>query len=122
MNSQARLGQALVIGAIVFMVGFELLTLALHLSTQGAQKLVPEVGRLSLTVLLCYYLYAGSQVARWLTLVLTLLGGAAGILLMSQVPGVARILLAVMGIGYLSVCVLMVVPPVGQFLEYQKGA
>lgn len=56
------------------------ISIATFVNTFGAVKIVPQILRLGLTLLLCYFLYQEKQWARWICVVLFLISGLGGVL------------------------------------------
>lgn len=86
--------------------------------------------RFAVTGSILYYLYAGNKVAKWLIVIITLIGGITGFLasLLTSLLAFNRTLIAInimnmaLDIIYIAIGVVLIVSsPVNDFLKYQRG-
>lgn len=91
----------------------------------GPHTLPRGVTRFALTCILLLSLWRGSQVARWLTVILMGSAGiaGAGLTIAGGAPGVFAWILGLMQSTYLPLAVLLALPtPVSDFVRYQGSA
>lgn len=120
MESQ-RTGRALLFTCIGLTLVLSVGVIVFYLANRGTDRLPAQLVRLALTGVLCFFLYRGSEIARWLSVVLFTLGGALAApgLLQESVPGM--IVTGVMAAVYLAVAgVLLWSRRVHAFMDHQR--
>ena len=124
-NAVQSHGKRLVIAVIVIGFLVPVAVILLYVVTRGAAELPRQLSRLILTGLLAYFLYRGYSWARWVTGVLSAIGGVAfvvmAILVAMNKPEFA-VLAFICGIAYLfSGWVVLASPSAKEFLLAQRA-
>jgi hypothetical protein len=113
----------IVFGFLIFIMAISLGVVSLYLMARGVTARLPfQIVRVLLTAALCFWLYRGSVIARWILVALLAWGGVAGLLLAigSGQPTVVLIV-GGMAVVYLSfICVLVTSRSVAAFLDDQR--
>jgi hypothetical protein len=122
LNADRRTGQVILVvhlTAILLLVGGGLVQ---HLVTWGREGSLYLIARLSLIALLCFSLYRGSRVARWLAVGLFALLGLIGLWLASREPDSGAGVYAAQAVLCLSFAAVLVGSSrVHAFLSHQRA-
>jgi len=126
MDAQIELGRRLVLGVIVAILSISVVVILSFVLALGTSRLLPQIIRLMITIVICMYLYKGAPWARWVLSALISVGGIMGIL--SGLGGLAlagansaHFYMLLMGSTYIaSVAVLWLAPPVRAYFRYWK--
>ncbi len=86
MSNQVKQGRAVVLVIAGLTIGISLFVIISYNARVGHEKLPRQLVRLGLTALMFFFVYKGSQVARWIAVILLVLGGAMGILSGLTIP------------------------------------
>jgi hypothetical protein len=120
-------GKNIVITLIVIVLLFEVISdvsvisiyVARGKANLASSELIQDITRLILTILLMYFLYKGHSWAKWITVVLFMIGGLLGLVSMLSSFNVIILLLSLV---YIAVGVIMITSSsVNEFLRYQRG-
>ena len=124
MNAEQKAGRATLLW--LFTLLFVLLLLAamdVYMTNPGRLNVRAQVVQLVLTIALCCWLYLGSVVAKWITIILLATGALIGVLgLEGGGDPMGRVLVLAMVVSYVSFMVVLIVSPrLNAFLAYQRG-
>ena len=123
MSPQEERGQGIVLALITMILLATFSVVGLHLSSEGLDRILHHGVRLVVTGSLCLWLYWGSPIARWISIIVF---GAAGLLGLVNLLSGSAMTIAFGGglaLAYLSAAiVLFKSPSVGKFFEHQRGA
>jgi peptidoglycan/LPS O-acetylase OafA/YrhL len=122
MTQKARRGKIILLVYIALVLLTSAGLVALYVFSKGKEQAPARVARLALTALLCFYLFKGSKVAKFLSVVLFTLGGALALPLVLQgtLPAVAGGGgLAALYLSFASV--LLWSESVNAFMSHQRG-
>jgi hypothetical protein len=113
MTDAALKGQRIVLAICVCALTLSLIVAILVAAVQGPDEIGRLVVRFSLTAILCFFLYQGSPMARWIAVVLFGAGGALAIIPALVSFGRGSLLTLALGIVYAaSALALLFLPPV----------
>lgn len=118
-------GRLAVLGVIIFMIGWSLLTILLFVVTTGKNRLPVQVTRLGFTIFLATCLYAGHNWARILITIGLALGVLTTLLIFQSVIESGNYFMigtfVVMIIGYTACCMILTKwSSVDAFMRYQR--
>lgn len=120
---QIERGRVIVFGYLIFIMAISLGGVSLYLMARGVTARLPfQIVRVVLTAALCFWLYRGSVIARWILVVLLAWGGVWGLILAIGSGQPTVVLIAGgMAVVYLSfVCVIVTSRSVAAFLDDQR--
>ena len=122
MDTQRQEGRGLVITVISATIALSVVAIVVYLITMGPKNLAQQIVRLILTVVLCVFLYRGASWARWVTIILFLLGGI--LLIPSAIAALhigagAYMLFAMGAVYFASAAILLFAPAVRTY--FSKG-
>jgi peptidoglycan/LPS O-acetylase OafA/YrhL len=114
-----------IVGAIVIgMVVVSFLTIVFYVSANGTQKILTQIVRFGLTLLLGYFLFQGRNAAKWITIVLSALAtimAIPGIMLVTTSISVGLISLIYFVVYGLTTMFLLFSKDVKEFLDSKKS-
>lgn len=124
MSESVRQGCRIVIGYIAAILAMDLGVTAVYLVVIGSQKLPTQVARFVITAALCFWLYRGSTIAKWIIIVLL---GSAGMLGLFLALTTASAIAMLLGLSLAAVCLsfagaLLASRSVQAFLAHQRGS
>jgi hypothetical protein len=122
-HEQIERGRLIVFGYLIFIMAISLGVVSLYLMARGVTARLPfQIVRVVLTAALCFWLYRGSVIARWILVALLAWGGVSGLILAIGSGQPTVVLIAGgMAVVYLSfVCVMVTSRSVAAFLDDQR--
>ena len=110
MNKSQRLGRFIVMFTAGWSIALSFFIILAFFITQGftLQIVIPRLIRFSLTILLFVLIYRGNAIARFITVILCILGAIAA----TNHPWLM--------LSFLTIAVLLGLPYVARFQDYQK--
>ena len=125
MTPRQRRGQSIVLFHIVLVLLISVTVITEYVARRGTDRVLPQVTRLTLTALLCLWVYRGSVAARVITVVLLGFAGLYAGFLIVTIGGnfsAGKLVLYTMAGVYLSFAwILLMSDSVARFFEYQRG-
>jgi hypothetical protein len=122
MTAEERKGQTIILSFIALILLISLGVITMYVSARGTERLPAQIVRFVLTAALSFGVYQGSVTAKWILVVLMMLGGAMG--LGAAFGGNPAALVFGVGLAavYLSFAIVLIASPsVNAFLSYQRG-
>lgn len=123
MTEEQLRGRKVLLVHIGLVLAITLLTIGTSVAVRGPGKLPAQTIRVAIEIALFALVYRGNNVARWITIVLVGLAGAAAYLglVFLEMTALPTLLMGSMGLIYLSFArVLGWSPTVAAFLAYQR--
>lgn len=122
MNNEIKKGRKILLIIALLIILIELLVIVLYIIIVGPNRLPQQVLRLSLTGILLFFLYRGSNLARVVAIVLFTIGGIlvfiSGLVLSTTTIDYLMILTGAVYLG--SALCLLISHPVRVFLKSQR--
>jgi len=122
MSPQEERGQGIVLATVTTIPLATLSVVALHLSSEGLDRILHHGIRLVVTGCLCLWLYWGSPIAKWVSIIVFGIAGLIGLVNLLSGSAITMAFGGGLALAYLSAAfVLIKSPSVGTFLAYQRS-